>query len=63
MAVGADNDLEREGVEFVVPQVDGTAAAIKTLLADKSEKYLGMQGRPDGSPADHLVDMREKIEE
>ena len=38
-------------------------AAIKTLLADESEKYLGMRGRLDGSPADHLVDMRKKIEE
>ena len=62
-AVGADNELEQEGIGFVVPQADGTTAAIKTLLADESKRYLGMWGRPDGSPVDHLADMREKIEE
>ena len=61
--MGANDKFERESVEFVVLQADGMTAAIKTLLADESEKYLGMRGRLDGSPADHLVDMRKKIEE
>ena len=46
-----------------MPQADGTLAVIKTLLANESEKYLEMRGRPDGSPADHLADMREKVKE
>ena len=61
--MGIENDLKREGVQVTVPQTDNTAATIKTLLANESKKYLRMKGRPDGSPADHLADKREMVEE